>query len=160
MVTPIRPLELMLGKTLPFGLVGLVQVGIMTSLALLVFRVPFRGNFLFLLACSAVFLLTTLGAGLFISTISQTQQQAMMTFFFMFLPMFLLSGFSFPITSMPVPVQYLTYANPIRYFVEIIRGIFLKGSGISILWPQILALGIYGVLILSASTLRFRKKLD
>jgi ABC-2 type transport system permease protein len=160
MVTPIRPIELMLGKTIPFAIVGLVQVSVMTGLALLVFQVPFRGNFFFLLGCAAIFLLTTLGAGLFISTISHTQQQAMMTFFFLFLPMFLLSGFSFPINSMPVLVQYVTYLNPIRYFVEIIRGIFLKGTGIRILWPQILALSGYGVLILVASALRFQKKLD
>jgi ABC-2 type transport system permease protein len=160
MVTPIRPMELMLGKTLPFAIVGLVQVSVMTGLALLVFQVPFRGNFFFLLGSAAIFLLTTLGAGLFISTISHTQQQAMMTFFFIFVPMFLLSGFSFPINSMPVLVQYVTYLNPLRYFVEIIRGIFLKGIGIRILWPQVLALGGYGVLILVASALRFQKKLD
>jgi len=160
MVTPIRPMELMLGKTLPFAIVGLVQVSVMTGLALLVFQVPFRGNFFFLLGSAAIFLLTTLGAGLFISTISRTQQQAMMTFFFIFVPMFLLSGFSFPINSMPVLVQYVTYLNPLRYFVEIIRGIFLKGIGIRILWPQVLALGGYGVLILLASALRFQKKLD
>ena len=160
MVTPIRPIELMIGKTLPFAVVGLVQVVLMTGLALLIFQVPFRGNFFLLLSCAAVFLLTTLGAGLFISTISHTQQQAMMTFFFIFVPMFLLSGFSFPINSMPVPVQYVTYLNPLRYFVEIIRGIFLKGIGIKILWPQLLSLSVFGILILSASALRFRKKLD
>jgi ABC-2 type transport system permease protein len=126
----------------------------------LVFQIPFRGNFFFLLGCAAIFLLTTLGAGLFISTISHTQQQAMMTFFFLFLPMFLLSGFSFPINSMPILVQYVTYLNPIRYFMEIIRGIFLKGTGIRMLWPQLLALAVYGVLILVASALRFQKKLD
>ena len=160
MVTPIRPMELMLGKTLPFAVVGLVQISVMTALALLVFRVPFRGNFFLLLGCAAVFLLTTLGAGLFISTISHTQQQAMMTFFFLFMPMFLLSGFSFPINSMPIAVQYVTYLNPLRYFMEIIRGIFLKGVGIRILWPQLLTLFVYGVLILVASALRFQKKLD
>ena len=84
----------------------------------------------------------------------------MMTFFFLFMPMFLLSGFSFPINSMPVAVQYVTYLNPVRYFMEIIRGIFLKGVGIRILWPQLLALSFYGVLILLASALRFQKKLD
>ena len=160
MVTPIRPMELMLGKTLPFAVVGLVQISVMTALALLVFKVPFRGNFFLLLACAAVFLLTTLGAGLFISTISHTQQQAMMTFFFLFMPMFLLSGFSFPINSMPIAVQYVTYLDPLRYFMEIIRGIFLKGVGIRILWPQVLTLFVYGVLILVASALRFQKKLD
>jgi ABC-2 type transport system permease protein len=160
MVTPIRPLELMLGKTLPFALVGMLQVCIMTTLALLVFGVPFRGNFPVLLGCAALFLMTTLGAGLFISTISHTQQQAMMTFFFLFMPMFLLSGFSFPINSMPLGVQFLTYLNPLRYFMEIIRGIFLRGTGPSILWPQIAALAIFGLAIFGASALRFRKKLD
>ena len=104
--------------------------------------------------------MTTLGAGLFISTVSHTQQQAMMTFFFLFMPMFLLSGFAFPINSMPLPVQLLTYLNPLRYFMEIIRGLFLKGTGLAILWPQILSLSVFGLVILSASALRFRKKLD
>jgi len=160
MVSPIRPLELMLGKTLPFALVGMLQVAVMTALALAVFQVPFRGSFLTLLVCTALFLMTTLGAGLFISTISNTQQQALMTFFFMFMPMFLLSGFSFPINSMPTSVQWLTYLNPLRYFMEIIRGIFLRGTGPSILWPQMVALAVFGVAIFSGSALRFRKKLD
>lgn len=160
MVTPIRPVELMLGKTLPFAVIGMAQICTMTALALLVFDVPLRGSFLVLLGCAALFLMTTLGAGLFISTISQTQQQAMMTFFFIFMPMFLLSGFSFPINSMPLAVQFITYLNPLRYFMEIIRGLFLRGTGPSILWPQILALTVFGVTILSASALRFQKKLD
>ena len=160
MVSPIRPLELMLGKTLPFAVVGMLQVAIMTALALAVFHVPFRGSFLAMLVCTALFLMTTLGAGLFISTISRTQQQAMMTFFFMFMPMFLLSGFAFPINSMPPVVQWLTYLNPLRYFMQIIRGIFLRGTGPSILWPQMLALAIFGVAIFTSSALRFRKILD
>ena len=160
MVSPIRPLELMLGKTLPFALIGMLQVAVMTALARAVFQVPFRGSFLTMLVCTALFLMTTLGAGLFISTISNTQQQALMTFFFMFMPMFLLSGFSFPINSMPTSVQWLTYLNPLRYFMEIIRGIFLRGTGPSILWPQMVALAVFGVAIFSGSALRFRKKLD
>ena len=160
MVSPIRPLELMLGKTLPFALIGILQVTVMTALALGIFQVPFRGSFLTMLVCTALFLMTTLGAGLFISTISQTQQQALMTFFFMFMPMFLLSGFSFPINSMPATVQWLTYLNPLRYFMEIIRGIFLRGTGPSILWPQMAALAVFGVAIFTSSALRFRKKLD
>jgi len=160
MVTPIRPLELMLGKTLPFAVVGMVQITVMTILALVVFQVPFQGSFLVLIVCAALFLLTTLGAGLFISTISHTQQQAMMTFFFMFMPMFLLSGFSFPINSMPVPIQLLTYLNPLRYFMEIVRGIFLRGTGPSVFWPQIVILFVLGTAILSASALRFQKTLD
>jgi ABC-2 type transport system permease protein len=138
----------------------MLQVTIMTALALGIFRVPFRGSFLAMLVCTALFLMTTLGAGLFISTISHTQQQALMTFFFLFMPMFLLSGFSFPINSMPTPVQWLTYLNPIRYFMEIIRGIFLRGTGPSILWPQMAALAVFGVAIFTGSALRFRKKLD
>ncbi len=160
MVTPIRPLELMLGKTLPFASIGMFQVVLLSTFAMFVFQVPFRGSFIVLLGCAVVFLMTTLGAGLFISTISSTQQQAMMTFFFMFFPMFLLSGFAFPISSMPTSVQYLTYVNPIRYFIEIVRGIFLKGVGVSILWPQISALAVIGIVVLTFSTLRFKKTLD
>jgi ABC-2 type transport system permease protein len=160
MVTPIRPIELMIGKTLPFAMVGLIDVTLVTSLALVWFRVPFRGNFLFLLLCATFFLLTSLGTGLFISTISRTQQQAVMSSFFFATPTFMLSGFSFPIRNMPVPVQYLTYLNPLRYFVEIVRGIFLKGIGISVLWPQLLILAVYGVTILFLAAARFQKKLD
>lgn len=160
MVTPIRPIELMLGKTLPFALVGLIDVTLVTTLALLIFRVPFRGNFLLLLCCSTLFLLTSLGAGLFISTISRTQQQALMSSFFFATPAFMLSGFAFPIRNMPIIVQYLTYLNPLRYFVEIVRGIFLKGVGISVLWPQMTVLAVYGTTILFLSASRFEKKLD
>ena len=160
MVTPIRPIELMIGKTVPFAVVGLIDIFLVTGLALLIFRVPFRGNFLLLLACGALFLMTSLGTGLFISTISRTQQQAVMSSFFFATPTFMLSGFSFPIRNMPVPVQYLTYLNPLRYFVEIVRGIFLKGIGASILWPQMTVLAIYGVSVLALSASRFKKKLD
>jgi len=160
MVTPIRPIELMLGKTMPFALVGLVDMALVVVAALLLFHVPFRGSPLLLLACAILFLMSTLGAGLFISTISQTQQQAMMTTFLIFQPFFLLSGFAFPIRNMPEPIQYLTILNPVRYFIEIVRGLFLKGSGVSVLWPQMLALAIFGVVILSLSAMRFRKRLD
>jgi ABC-2 type transport system permease protein len=160
MVTPLRPIELMLGKTLPFALVGLVDTALVITVALALFHVPFRGNPLLLFACAVLFLMTTLGAGLFISTISRTQQQAMMTTFLFFQPFFLLSGFAFPIRNMPEPIQYLTLLNPMRYFIEIVRGLFLKGSGVAVLWPQMLALAIFGVLILSGSAMRFRKRLD
>jgi ABC-2 type transport system permease protein len=160
LVTPLRPSELVLGKTLPFALVGLLEMVLVTLVALLVFRIPFRGSFWLLLGSSMLFLLTSLGSGLFISTISQTQQQAMMSSFFFFMPAFMLSGFTFPIRNMPWVVQYLTYLNPIRFFLEIVRGIFLKGSGIAVLWPQMLALLLLGLVILSASTLRFHKRLD
>ena len=124
MVTPVRPLELMLGKTLPFAVVGLLDVVLITTVALLVFHIPFRGNPLLLLFCAALFLMTSLGAGLFLSTISQTQQQAMMANFFFSMPAFMLSGFAFPIRNMPVVVQYLTFLNPLRYCMDIVRGVF------------------------------------
>ena len=160
MVTPVHPFELMIGKVVPFALVGLVEVALVTSAALLVFRIPFRGSVLVLFGSSALFLLTTLGAGLFISTVSHTQQQAMMMSFFFFMPAFMLCGFTFPIRNMPEPVQYLTYLDPLRYFLEITRGVFLKGVGVSVLWPQMAALLVFGVSILVLSALRFRKRLD
>jgi ABC-2 type transport system permease protein len=160
MVTPMRPIELMLGKTLPFAIVGLVDVALVTTVALLVFHIPFRGSPALLLLSSVLYLLTTLGAGLFLSTISQTQQQAMMANFFFTTPAFMLSGFAFPIHNMPKVVQYLTYLNPLRYFIEIVRGLFLKGVGVSVLWPQMTALAIFGVSMITLSALRFHKKLD
>ena len=107
-----------------------------------------------------LFLMTSLGAGLFLSTISQTQQQAMMTNFFFSMPAFMLSGFAFPIRNMPEAVQWLTYLNPLRYFMEIVRGIFLKGVGVAVLWPQMAALAVYGATVLTLSAARFQKKLD
>lgn len=160
MVTPIRPVELMIGKTLPFACVGLMDVVLVTTLALLVFKVPLRGSPLLLLFCASLFLLTSLGTGLFISTISRTQQQALMSSFFFATPTFMLSGFAFPIRNMPQVVQWLTYLNPLRYFLEIVRGIFLRGVGIQVLWPQMLVLLSYGVAILLLSAFRFRKKLE
>jgi ABC-2 type transport system permease protein len=160
MVTPVRPIELMLGKTLPFALVGLLDVVLVTAVALLVFHIPLHGSFLLLLFCAVLFLMTTLGAGLFLSTISQTQQQAMMGSFFFSSPAFMLSGFAFPIRNMPVAVQYLTYLNPVRYFIEIVRGIFLKGAGVDVLWPQMAAMAVYGIAVLGLSAMRFQKKLD
>jgi ABC-2 type transport system permease protein len=160
MVTPIRPIELILGKTLPFALIGIVDTILVVVASLLLFHVPFRGSALLLLASGCLFLMTSLGAGLFISTISRTQQQAMMTTSMFFQPFFLLSGFAFPIRNMPEPIQYLTMLNPVRYFMEIVRGIFLKGSGVDVLWPQMVTLAVFGVVILSLSAMRFRKRLD
>lgn len=160
MVTPIRPIELMIGKMLPFAVVGLMDMGIVTAGALLIFDVPFRGSFAVLIGSVFLFLLTSLGVGLFISTISQTQQQAIMSAFLFATPTFMLSGFAFPIRNMPVPVQYLTYLNPMRYFLDIVRGIFLKGAGLSVLWPQLCVLAVYGIAIMGISALSFRKKLD
>jgi ABC-2 type transport system permease protein len=160
MVTPIRPIELMLGKTLPFLAIGLFDMGLVVTVALTIFHVPLRGSLLLLLCCSLLFMLSTLGAGLFLSTISSTQQQAMMGAFFFFQPAFMLSGFTFPIRNMPLPVQYLSYLNPLRYFMEIVRGVFLKGSNATVLWPQIAALAVFGVVILFASAKRFHKTLE
>ncbi len=160
MVTPIRPVELMLGKILPFALIGLVEVAMIVAAALLVFGIPLRGSVMVLFGCSVLFLLTSLGVGLFISTVSHTMQQAMMASFFFFMPAFLLSGFAFPVRNMPHAIQLLTYLNPVRYFMEIVRGIFLKGTGAGYLWPQMLALLVLGATILILSSLRFHKRLD
>jgi ABC-2 type transport system permease protein len=160
MVTPIRPAELILGKTLPFALIGFFDVALITAVAVLWFEVPIRGSLPLLFGATALYLLSTLGIGLFISTVSQTQQQALMSTFFFYLPAILLSGFMFPIANMPVAVQYVTYANPLRHFLVIIRGIFLKGSGPSILWPQMLALLVLGVIVIAAGTLRLHKRLE
>lgn len=160
MVTPIRPIELILGKTLPFAAIGMVQLLFVTVVALLVFRVPLHGSPFLLALCGLFFVACSLGAGLFISTISQTQQQAMMTTLFFYQPAFMLSGFSFPLRNMPQAIQWVTYLNPMRYFMEIVRGIFLKGVGFDVLWPQMLALATLGTAILVLSALRFRKSLD
>jgi len=160
MVTPMRPIELMLGKTMPFAVVGIIDMMIVTVAALLLFHIPFRGNFFMLMLCALLFLMPSLGAGLFLSTISHTQQQANLGSFFITTPAFMLSGFAFPIGNMPPAVQYLTYLNLVRFFMEIVRGIFLKGAGFSVLWPQMLYLAVYGGVILTLSALRFRKKLD
>jgi ABC-2 type transport system permease protein len=160
LVTPIRPAELILGKLLPFALMGFLDVFLITLVAVLWFGVPIEGSLLLLFLSTALFLLSSLGTGLFISTISTTQQQAMMTTFFFFFPANLLSGFMFPIANMPEVAQWITYANPLRYYLVIIRGIFLKGIGIDILWPQMAALGIIGSVVLMLSSLRFSKRLE
>jgi ABC-2 type transport system permease protein len=160
MVTPIRPAELILGKTLPFVVVGFWDMMLVLGAALLIFHIPFRGSFLLLVVTTFLFLLTTLGAGLFISTVSRTQQQASLMTGVLFQPFFMLSGFTFPIRNMPQLAQWLTFLNPVRYVMEIVRGIFLQGSGISALWPQMVALAVFGVAILWLSVLRFNKQLE
>jgi ABC-2 type transport system permease protein len=160
MVTPIRPIELMIGKMVPAAMVGLMDLALMTTMALVVFSIPFRGDPLVLLASAALFLLTSLGMGLFISTIASTQQQAIMSSSLIAIPTFMLSGFAYPIRNMPIAVQYFTYLNPLRYLIEIVRGIFLKGTGVSVLWPQMLTLLVYGVVVMGLSASSFRKKLD
>lgn len=159
MVSPIKPIELILGKLAPFAVISFIDLIVIAVVGVLWFKVPMRGSMLLLIAATCVYLLTTLGAGLFISTICATQQEAAMTMFLFLFPMNLLSGFVFPITSMPIAVQYLTYAVPLRYYLEILRGIFLKGVGLDILWPQIVALLLIGIVVISLSSLRFHKRL-
>jgi len=159
MVTPIRPWELMIGKTLPFALVGLFDVIMIALVGVFWFEVPLRGNPLVLLLGAVLFLMSSVAIGLFISTICSTQQQAQISTFFFAMPAFILSGFAFPIENMPEWIQYLTYANPLRYFLVIIRGVFLKAIGLNTLWPQMLALGILGALMILLSSLRFQKRL-
>jgi len=159
-VTPIKPIELIAGKTIPFAIIGFIDVLLVISVSYSWFKIPLRGNLLILFFSMILYLFATLGVGLFISTISRTQQQAMMSTFFFMMPAVLLSGFMFPIENMPVIIQYITYINPLRYFFVIITGIFLKGTGLGILWPQMLALGIIGIIILAISIFRFRKRLE
>ena len=159
MVTPIRPWELMVGKTLPFALIGLLDVVMIALIGVFWFEIPLRGNPLVLLCGAVLFLLSSVAIGLFISTISSTQQQAEISTFFFTMPAFILSGFAFPIDNMPEWIQPLTYAIPLRYFLVIIRGVFLKGIGLEILWPQMVALAGLGGAMILLSSLRFRKRL-
>lgn len=159
-VTPLRPGELILAKTIPYIIISETQMIVVIIFAMLWFSIPFQGSFLLLLLASFLFLLSTLGIGLFISTISATQQQAMMTTFFFIFPFMMFSGFIFPIANMPVIIQYLTYLNPLRYFLVIIRGVFLKGVGLEILWPQFIALTLMGLVVFTGAVKRFRKRLD
>jgi ABC-2 type transport system permease protein len=159
-VTPLTRSELIVGKLLPYALIGMVEVAMVLSVSVLWFEVPMRGSVPLLLAMCAVYLLTTLGLGLFVSTISSTQQQAMMTTTFFFLiPMVYLSGFIFPIENMPVVIQWLTYVIPLRYFLVIVRAIFLKGVGLETFWPEALALAAWGVSILALAIVRSSKRL-
>jgi ABC-2 type transport system permease protein len=158
-VTPLRRWELIVGKLLPYALIGMIDICLVLGIALLWFEVPLRGSVLLLFALSAVFLLSTLGLGLFVSTISSTQQQAMMNATFFFLtPMIFLSGFIFPIENMPAVIQPVTYLIPLRYFLEILRSIFLKGVGLETLWPQALALLAWGLGMLGLAIARSTKR--
>jgi ABC-2 type transport system permease protein len=158
-VTPLARWELILGKLLPYGVIGVIDVVLVVAVALFWFEVPLRGSVWLLLGASLVYLLCTLGLGLFVSTISSTQQQAMMTTVFFFLvPMIFLSGFIFPIENMPGPIQWLTTVIPLRYFLVIVRGIFLKGLDFGVLWPQFAALGAWGVAVLALAAIRSSKR--
>ena len=160
MVSPIRPAEFILGKTVPFFVVGLGIIGLVTIVGIFWFQIPFVGNpFLFAFG-AMLYLLSLLALGLLISTLCSTQQQAFATNFFVVNPLFTLSGFSFPISSMPDVLQWLTYLNPLRYFLIVIRGTFLKGIGVGILWPDLLAMAAIAAALLAVSILRFRKSLE
>ena len=160
MVTPIRSMEFILGKTIPFFCIGLALMMLIAGTGTLWFGIPFVGNPLVLLLGTSLYLMSVLGIGLLISTLCSTQQQAFATNFFVINPLFTLSGFSFPIASMPMLMQYLTYLNPVRYYLVVIRGTFLKGVGLDVLWPQFVALALLGTALLTISILRFRKSLD
>ncbi len=159
-VTPLKPSELILGKTLPYIIIAQAQMIMVTILAVFWFQVPLRGSVGLLFLATCLFLLSTLGIGLLISTVSSTKQQAVMTTFFFAMPFFMLSGFVFPISNMPAAVQWFTYLNPLRYMLVVIRGIFLKGVGLEVLWPQFLALTILGTLVFCGAVNRFKKRLD
>ena len=160
MVSPIRPVEFILGKTVPFFLIGLGDVALVTALGVGWFHVPLVGNWLVLLAGVTLFLLATLGIGLLLSTFSRTQQQAFALNFFLVNPIFILSGFAFPIAAMPKILQWLTFLNPLRYFLVVLRSLFLKGVSVSVLLPQLGAMALLSATMLTASVLRFRKSLD
>ncbi len=158
-VTPLSRWELILGKLLPYGLIGFIDVLLVLAVAVYWFEVPLRGSVALLLAGSLVYLVCTLGLGLFVSTISSTQQQAMMTSTFFFLvPMIYLSGFIFPIENMPRVIQWVTMLIPLRYFLVIVRGIFLKGVAFDVLWPQFAALAAWGTVVLSLAAFRSQKR--
>ncbi len=160
MVTPIGRLEFILGKTLPFFLIGLLDTTLVSVVGTLWFGVPFRGSLAVLALGAILFILCMLGIGLFISTISMTQQQAMVSGFFFNMPAITFSGFGTPISSMPEFLQWLTYLNPLRYFLEVLRAVYLKGVGLDVLWPQMAAMGLLAAIMLAVSVARFRKSLD
>jgi ABC-2 type transport system permease protein len=160
-VTPIRPWQLLVGKLTPFAVIGLVQMCLAAAVTVFGFGVPIRGSFLLLVGLTMLFILNTLGLGLLVSTLVQNQQQAMMgAVFGAMVPMLYLSGLIFPIENMPPAIQAVTYAIPLRYYAEIIRGVFLRGSGLSVLWPEAVILLVMGVATLTLAALRFRKRLD
>jgi ABC-2 type transport system permease protein len=158
-VTPIKPIELIAGKLLPFSIISFIDIALVTMVAVFWFRIPLHGSFILLFLLSALFMLTTLGLGLFISTVSKTQQQAMMIAMLIIMPIILLSGVMSPIDNMPVPVQYFTFLIPLRYFIVIVRYIFMKGAGMGILWPDVVALALFGIVLFLLSVSRFNKRI-
>jgi ABC-2 type transport system permease protein len=160
LVTPLKPWQLMLGKMLPFAIIGFVDICIILIVAAGHFKLPMRGPLPLLFLAAFGFLFSTLGFGLLISTISRTQQQAIFVVLLFLNPAILLSGLMFPIANMPLPVQHLTYLNPLRYFLVILRGIILKGNGIMPLADQFFALFALGIVLFTVAVGRFQKNLE
>lgn len=158
-VSPIKPIELILGKITPFGIIAIVQMVMIAVVGVLWFKIPCRGSIPLLFGATLIYLLTSLGIGLFISTISSTQQEAMMSVFLFYFPAILLSGFAYPVANMPHWVQVITIVNPLKYYLVILRSIFLKGVGIHVLWDEMLVLLVMGAAIIILSSSRFRKNL-
>jgi ABC-2 type transport system permease protein len=159
-VTPIKSWELVVGKLTPYVIIAFIDTLEILVAGVLIFGVPINGSLPLLLSLAGLFLVSTLGLGLFISTISNTQQEAMLLAMFTMLPTIFLSGFFFPLAAMPVVLQWISYVIPLRYFLIVVRGIILKGVGAEALWPQIIALSIFAVVIMGSAALRFHKRLD
>ncbi|GIK73308.1 MAG: transport permease protein [Chloroflexota bacterium] len=159
-VTPLRSWELIVGKLTPYVLIAFLNTIEVLTIGVVLFHVPINGDLGLLLLLTALFLVTTLGIGLLISSVANTQQEAMLTTMFTLLPSIFLSGFFFPLAAMPVWLQAISYAVPLRYFLIIVRGIVLKGVGLAALWPEVLALGVFALIVMSAAVMRFRKSLD
>lgn len=159
-VTPLRSWELMVGKLTPYVLIAFFDTIEVLAIGVLVFDVPINGSLGLLLLLSALFLVTTLGIGLLISTVAHTQQEAMLTTMFTIMPSIFLSGFFFPLAAMPAVLQWISYLIPLRYYLIIVRGIILKGVGAAAIWPEIAALSIFAVVVMGAAAGRFRKRLD
>jgi ABC-2 type transport system permease protein len=161
MVTPITPTELMIGKIVPFTAISAANATVVVLVMVFGFGIPIRGSVPLLIGLSGLFLLTSLGLGLFLSTISRTQQQAMMVGqFFILQPMMYLSGYVFPVDNMPKILQAISWGIPMRHFLYIVRSLMLKGDGLQNLWLQALLLLLMGAGVLTGSILRFHKKLD
>ncbi len=159
-VTPIGKTSLMLGKLVPFILVGYVQMSVVLALGRIFFQIPIEGSLVLLYSLAMVFIIASLGVGLLISTVARSQVQAMQLSFFFMLPNILLSGYIFPRAAMPVPAQYMGALLPLTWFLEILRGVLLKGVGIGDLWAELGALMLFAVLLLAFSVRRFSKTLD
>ena len=159
LVTPLRPVEILLGKAVPGIIIGFIEASLIILVAVLWFHVPLRGSLFSLYAGLFLFLLSAIGIGLMISSIAVTQQQGLLGAFLFLVPSIILSGFATPIANMPSIVQYLTYLNPLRYFLVVLRSVFLEGSPLSLLWPQYWPMALIGAGTLTLAGLLFRRRL-